>query len=140
MKTLKISILALGILAMTACKDSDKRDTVDDNVAVDTPDYNMDNRADDATLAEDAVIADDQYTVFETDNMGDMYDDLEMSQEQINKFEEDYNKKMMDMRNDSTTTLDRNKLQNEKDKSLKSVLTAEQYMKYEEWKKDQPVM
>lgn len=143
MKTFKMTIMLFGILAFVACKDSEKRDVEDGEVAVETSDYSVDNSMDNTMDVNDgdAVIADDPYNAFDTDNMDDMYDGLAMSQEQINNFESDFNKKIQDMKTvDNTTSLDLTKLQQEKDQSLKAVLSVEQYKNYDQWKKDNVMM
>ncbi len=137
MKTLKITLIMLGVVAMvSSCKDSDKSAVDNDQVAIETPDYDMDNKADNTVVTEDVVIVDDQYLAFNTVNMKDMYSNLDMTKEQIDRFETDYNKKMQVMRDDTTKTVDHDKLQQEMDQSLKSVLSVEQFKKYDQWKMD----
>ena len=136
MKTLKIAMITFGILAMVSCKDSGKENLENDQYAADTPELNMDNSSDNVIDSEGVVIIDDQFMAFNTSNMKDMYESLDMTQDQINRFETDFNKKMQDMEDDSTMSLDNDKLQKEKDQSLKTVLSVEQYTKYDQWKKD----
>ena len=121
---------------VSSCKDSDKSAVDNDQVAIETPDYDMDNKADNTVVTEDVVIVDDQYLAFNTVNMKDMYSNLDMTKEQIDRFETDYNKKMQVMRDDTTKTVDHDKLQQEMDQSLKSVLSVEQFKKYDQWKMD----
>ena len=136
MKTLKIAMITFGILAMVSCKDSGKENLENDQYAADTPELNMDNSSDNVIDSEGVMIIDDQFMAFNTSNMKDMYENLDMTQDQINRFETDFNKKMQDMEDDSTMSLDNDKLQKEKDQSLKTVLSVEQYTKYDQWKKD----
>lgn len=132
-----------GILAMVSCKDSNKENMENDQYAIDTPDYNMDNAADDLNNNTEAnidnegvVIIDEEYLVYNSEDMRDMYDALDMSQEQINQFETDFHNKIDNMVEDPSKSLDKEKMKPEMDKTLKEVLTVEQYKKYEQWKKE----
>ena len=137
MKFLKVTMIMVGILAMaSSCKDSDKIDAENDQVAVESPDYDMDNRAEATSVTEDILVVDNDYLLYSTEEMEDIYESLDMSEDQINQFEADFNKKMDAMVHDSAISVDKEKMQPEMDKSLKTVLTAEQFAKYENWKKD----
>lgn len=148
MKTLKITMIMFGILAMISCKDSDKKHVVKEHVAIDTPNYDtdrtkdmnttpeMNNTTDNTLNADKAVVVQDPYIAFNTANMKDMYRNLDMTPDQVNRFETDFNKKMDAMKHDTKMSFDKNKLEREKDQSLKSAVSEKQYKKYEQWKKD----
>lgn len=141
MKALKIGILMFGLLAIVSCKDANKGTVENDEYAIDSPDYNNDmNDLNDNTDAnidnEGVVIVEDEYMVYSTEHMQEMYKKLDMTQEQINKFESDFHKKMDDMSKDTTISMDKDKLRPEMDNTLKAILTSEQYKNYEQWKMD----
>lgn len=141
MKTLKIGILMFGLLAIVSCKDANKGAVENDEYAIDSPEYNKDindlNENTDANIDnEGVVIVEDEYMVYNTEDMQDMYKKLDMTQEQINKFESDFHKTMDDMSKDTNISMDKEKLRPEMDKTLKSILTPEQYNNYEQWKMD----
>ena len=130
-----------GLLAIVSCKDANKGTVENDEYAIDSPDYNNDmNDLNDNTDAnidnEGVVIVEDEYMVYSTEHMQEMYKKLDMTQEQINKFESDFHKKMDDMSKDTTISMDKEKLRPEMDNTLKAILTPEQYKNYEQWKMD----
>ncbi|MGO3182059.1 MAG: hypothetical protein ACTIJ9_04430 [Aequorivita sp.] len=138
MRTLKITLFSIGIVALVSCNNPDKKNAEKDNYASETPDNNMDNRADDK-LVGDNVTINDEYLTLNTENMRGMYKYLDMSIEQIENFEDDYNKRIKNMRNNNNDmSFGKEKLQNLMDQSLEPVLSSEQYQKYEQWKKDYP--
>ncbi|WP_026449663.1 hypothetical protein [Aequorivita capsosiphonis] len=138
MKTLKIAFMTLGIVAFVSCNDTSKKKVESNTYAAETPDNNMDNLADDNLVGDNTTI-NDEYLTLNTETMHGMYKYLDMDQEQIINFENDYNKKIKDMgKNNNISQIDNEKLQQQRGLSLKPVLSPEQYKKYEQWQKEYP--
>jgi|SRR5690554_1454365 len=142
MKALKLGILMFGMLAVISCQDSNQRNVENDEYAIDSPDFNndmVDMNSRNANIdSEGTVIVEDSYMLYSTADMQGMYQELDMTQEQINEFESDYRKRMDAMAQDTTISMDKETLKPEMDESLKSILTADQYQKYDQWKMDNP--
>ncbi len=135
MKTAKYAIAALAILATVSCNLNHERKDPGTPYEVETPDYNMDNRADNPSQA-DSI---DRYNSLTVGNMEEMYQFLDMDSSQIRKFEDEYGKKIKRLRDDNDQVIfSHDSLYKEKDESLEKILSSQQYQKYIQWKKDHP--
>ncbi|MBA3985758.1 MAG: hypothetical protein H0X63_04090 [Flavobacteriales bacterium] len=131
MKILKITAIAICLIAFSSCKDNTNRTTQD--------------RLDDNTTTLDRTDRDDRtVTNTTTTNQGyqtspemtRLYTDLNMSKVQI----EDYERREREHKNN----MDANNAQNQtqadvdrrRDQYLKEILTNDQYQRYEQWKRD----
>lgn len=139
MKTLKITFCTLCVLALFSCNNrtTDKDNTMGTEATTDTYDQNPADR--NVTGTEAVGIDEDtaDNTTWNTQDMTDMYKNLNMTPEQIEQFENDYKQKQSNRTSDNI--VDNNLVDLQMDESLKEVLSAEQYAKYQEWKKSHPV-
>lgn len=70
-------------------------------------------------------------------SMDDMYQQLDMDEDQVNRYKELSNKSMNDrMTQDSNSITDRDALMGQQDKDMKGILSPEQYTKYQTLKTD----
>lgn len=132
MNTLRIIICGLSIMTIVSCKDTNVDRTDDAGVEIAPTE-------DDALHLEKAEGTKgdiDTEEVFRTQDMTDMYSELNMTEEQIEQFQDDYRQKLNNRSSDNI--VDHNLIDLQMDESLKAVLNPEQYSKYQEWKKSNP--
>ena len=145
MKTLKIAILTLGVVALISCNNRNTRDTTDTDATTDaygqttTDGYGQTADRTQNTGTETLNTDNSANSInsrLNTQDMTGMYRDLNMTQDQIDRFQNDYTQKQNVRSSDNIQDVNHVDLQ--MDESLKAVLSTEQYNKYQEWKKQHP--
>ncbi|MGO3181468.1 MAG: hypothetical protein ACTIJ9_01415 [Aequorivita sp.] len=136
MKTLKISVVIFTILGMISCKDGERKDAPSVDYANENLEDNLENRGniDSNTQTDSLTSNDNDYYEVSTENLDDLYAELDMTQDQIDRFEQSYIGKIEVKKSSDHGTMDPEKLQKQKEESLKEVLSAEQFDKYDQWK------
>lgn len=71
--------------------------------------------------------------VLRTQDMTALYKELNMTEEQVKRFQDDYRQKLNNRSSDNI--VDHNLIDLQMDESLKEVLSPEQYASYQDWKK-----
>lgn len=99
-----------------------------------TPD--VDNRDQSDTQLQD----DKYYSTSASDDMANMYLNVGLSKDQIEKFEDDYKQRIKDLKTQGSENLNKQSMQDAKDQSIKSIASSEQYSRYLDWKKVNPVV
>lgn len=125
MKMLKFIALTVALAAITACNDNQRTDLPHDNPAVDNrTDANrtMTNR--DNTQMDPTQSSASNWTSQDRD---EMYRHLNMTQEQISRYEQSRN-------TSANINTDATQMQRNRDSRLKNVLSDDQYRKYKEWR------
>ncbi|QAA80925.1 hypothetical protein EI546_03910 [Aequorivita sp. H23M31] len=131
MKSFKIAILCFCTIFFISCKDK----STDSKVDLET-EPTTELTAPDNSHAVDIDDENDTPGIMRTQDMTDMYQELNMTEDQIKRFEEDYKQKLN--RRSSDNIEDHNLVDLQMDESLKDVLTPEQYAKFQEWRKSNP--
>lgn len=127
MKMLKLIALTVLLTALTACNNNRRTDLPHDNPAVDNrtdADRTMtspDNTQMDPTTQNDT-------RAWTTQDRDEMYRHLNMTQEQITRFEQGDKNSGNNMNSNAT------QMQRERDSRLKEILDNDQYRKYEQWR------
>lgn len=134
MKPLTILILATVLWGLAGCNLDHRIGSTN----LDTPNTNMDNMADDASRPDETATIETDREILHTSNMTEMYESLDMNPDQIDQFEKQYNRAIDSIRK-GNITINRLKVEEQKDATLKAVLSHEQYDKYLQWKKDHPM-
>ncbi len=124
MKTLKIALLCFGLIAFVSC--SDPKKDVKDGEIINSANNSINNSKHDKSLHMDEMETSDQ--------MYKLYNELNMSENQIQDFVKKHKNRVGDLRNVENGVVDKNKLEELKDKTFKDVLTEEQWEKYQELK------
>jgi len=120
MKTMKTFLFCLSILALVSCRND--RNTMDENRGNDL--NRNDNTMTDRTYNENAPELNANTDRSGNDYYTQMYRDLDMTPEQIQRFERD-NPNFRDTGNTRDTNIDN---------SLRGILDENQYRKYETWR------
>lgn len=138
MKTLKIAIFTLCVVAMISCNNRTTKsgDTLGTETATDSYDKTPADGTDtmETNDADNHTIT--QTSTLNTQDLTDLYSELNMTKEQIERFENDY--RQMQSNRGSDNIVDSNYVDLQMDESLEKVLSTEQYAKYEKWKESHP--
>lgn len=131
MNTLKFSFIALFGSLLISCNDGAKKGEVETGLepAPIENDMNSSTQSRADSMAQDDVFV-------RTQDLTALYSELNMSDDQISRFEDDYRQKLNHRSSDNVE--DPNLVDLQMDESLKNVLSPEQYNKYVEWKKTHP--
>ncbi|WP_026449489.1 hypothetical protein [Aequorivita capsosiphonis] len=138
MKILKTSLVALSFMAILSCNDTNKKDAYgniyDTETADDAFDKTDNNR--NATNAEETFNKqnDNSNNGMDSQNMKAMYQDLNMTQEQIERFKRNYAQKLSEMKYGETDEIDAAMKEKLRDESLMDILSKEQNDNYQQWK------
>lgn len=89
----------------------------------------------------DTQLEDDKYySTSANADMANMYLNVELSKDQVEKFEADYKQRIKDLKTEGNENVTKESMQAAKDQSMKSIASNEQYERYLEWKKVNPVV
>lgn len=72
-------------------------------------------------------------------DMTDMYQDIGLTEDQIDKFEADYQRKVDALKTHGRGDYDKQSIEATKDQSMRTVTSNEEYQRYLDWKKNNPV-
>ncbi len=72
-------------------------------------------------------------------DMEGMYKDIGLTPDQIDKFEDDYKRKVEALKTHGRGTYDKQSIEATKDQSMRTVTSNEEYQRYLDWKKNNPV-
>lgn len=132
MKILRITMLCFCFITIISCKDKTSESKVD--IETENPVTETSNI--DSSDSIDGKEENDTAGIMRTQDMANMYQELNMTDDQIKRFEEDYKQKLS-MRS-SDNIVDHNLIDLQMDESLKNVLSPEQYASFQEWRKSNP--
>lgn len=129
MKITKFIVVAVCILALTACRDTKTtHDREEDHNRVEN--NNRTNQ-----MENNRVTPKSQRATLERD-MVRLYEHLDMTQDQIDSFETMEQEYRNQSYMDNTENESLNNRMRRQDHFLRNILTSDQYQRYEEWKRD----
>lgn len=136
MKSIKLIGIVACIIALTACRDTktvDERQEDLDNNRIENRDAT--NQYNDNTT--DRRMDNNQTTVTNED-MSQMYNYLNMSEEQIDEYERmelEYQRQAGTTEGTDNTLMG---MEERRDRYFRDILSNDQYLRYEQWKRDNP--
>lgn len=128
MNVLKITLLSFSIVGLISCNDGVKKTKTEIELESSSITKTEDINTNTKTAADKGNNA-----ILKTQDMTAMYSKLNMTDDQIKRFEEDYKQKLNTRTSDNI--VDHNLVDLQMDESLKNVLSSDQYAKYQELKK-----
>lgn len=135
MKTFKHSLLALSFALLLSCNNNTKRDVADDVNGTDISEEVFEDTDMNRDKSSTTEILSPNSTDLETnENMGTMYRDLNMTPDQIDRFEKDYKARVANLKEDKE--LNDDKTEEQMDQSLRKVLSEDEYDNYLRWKQE----
>lgn len=134
MKILKLTVIAIGILALVACRDRKNRDhrTEDTDTYRDTT--NNRGSSDMNTNENGDYQSGSMRTSVDKEELNALYTHVQMDDEQIQRFERNYQTRIDDMGKNAQTP--GNVREINRDSILREILSPEQYKRYEDWIED----
>lgn len=135
MKKLTLIMSMLIMCALLSCNNNRRTDLPNDNRALDhstdmnTTDANRTMTNSDQTQMEPTGTQTNSGMDWTNQDRDDMYQHLNMTQDQRNRFEQAMN-------TNSNTNTDAAQMQRDRDSKLRAILNDDQYRKYEQWHDD----
>ncbi len=118
-------------LIFFSCDNKDER-LINDGVKETERPYNKNSLDDDNIMADRE---EDLNSEINSPGMDKMYNDLEMTDEQIYRFEKEYNSAIKGIKDSNQDMVEKEKrIEQKQDQILKSVLSDDQFNDYNEWK------
>lgn len=121
-------IFSLSVLTLVSCKNNNN----ESGVEIAPTEENIPE----VKKAERIQRENENEGVLRTQDMTALYKELNMTEEQVKRFQDDYRQKLNNRSSDNI--VDHNLIDLQMDESLKEVLSAEQYASYQDWKKRNP--
>lgn len=141
MKTMKLittSVLYLGIMALLVCCENPTPDNSYEMKVVDSLDAQRsnENTATNHTYSDTLTQATNRAdtTAGDTVDRTQLYQDLGMTEDEIQRFEDDFNRKVNAIKTHGRGDYTAQDIENQEGQSMNAVLSKEQYKKYLAWK------
>jgi len=142
MRLFRLSILSISLIALLAYCESPTPDNSNEMKVVDSLDTQRDpaNTTSDQhytdTLSQNAAGSDSPSA--DGVDRTKMYRDLGMTDDEIKRFEDDFNRKVKSIMTHGRGDYTRQDIENQEGQSMNAVLSHERYKKYLEWKEIHP--
>ncbi|RNL87254.1 hypothetical protein ED312_10625 [Sinomicrobium pectinilyticum] len=131
MKILKLTVIAIGVLALVACRDRKNKDRTDDTY----PDTTNNRSSSDMNANENGDYqSGSMRTSVDKEELNALYTHVQMDDEQIKRFERNYQTRIDDMGKNAQTPGNIREI--DRDSILREILSPEQYKRYEDWIED----
>lgn len=111
------------------------------NTATDTTTID-DNQIENGTSADSStqnMVNEGDSSAARLGDMVNMYQDVGLTEDQIDKFEADYQRKVDALKTHGRGDYDKQSIEATKDQSMRTVTSDDEYQRYLDWKKNNPV-
>lgn len=134
MRLLRMTIFSFSLIAFLACNESPSLERNDDMGQADT--LNTKSNYSSETAIDTLTQSSNQLDIADVDDQDrtKLYKDLGMSADQIERFEEDFTRKVNAIQTHGRGDFSAQDVENQEGQSMNAVLSKDQYKKYLDWK------